>query len=374
MLESPATSVAPQQMHRAFLALIADTYRQARASAVLWIMLTVTLIGFLLCLSVSVEGFLTLGPKEEANEFLPPGVEAFKLNGDQICDNLVFLGGSGSVFAGLGQNHFRDAFFRSEAKRTGVIPAQGKLYLGFGMIEVTRSRQASDAIRFLQVLLASTMCGMVGMVLAIIWTAGFLPTFLEPSAAAVLLVKPLPRWQLIVGKYVGVVAFVGVQVFLFVLLTWLALGWRTGVWDLHYLATIPVMTLQFAIFYSFSVMLAVVTRNTVACAFGTLLFFAACIVMNTARHSLVLHVGEPGYLATMPAMVEAGYWFLPKPVDLVILLSSTLDASNYFQQVFEYHVLKERGAFQPLMSLAASCLFMIASVWIGAVQFNEIDY
>lgn len=374
MHDSPPIPVAPQQAHRAFLALIVDTYRQARASAVLWIMLAVTLISFLLCLSVSVEGFLTLGPKEEANEFLPPGVDAFKLPGDQLRDNLAFLGGPGSMFAVLGQNYLHDLIFRKEATRTGVIKAEGKLYLGFGMIEVTRSRQASDAVRFLQVLLASTMCGMIGMVLAVIWTAGFLPTFLEPSAAAVLLVKPVPRWQLILGKYLGTVAFVGVQVFLFVLLTWLALGWRTGVWDLNYLATIPVMTLQFAIFYSFSVMLAVITRNTVACAFGTLLFFAACIVMNTARHSLVLHVGEPGYLTSMPAMVEAGYWFLPKPVDLVILLSSTMDASNYFQQVFEYHALKERGAFQPLMSMAASCLFMVISVWIGAVQFNDIDY
>ncbi len=374
MLETPSTPVAPQQSHRAFLALIVDTYRQARASAVLWIMLTVTMIGFLLCLSVSVEGFLTLGPKEEANEFLPPGVDPFKAPQDLLSDNLAFLGGPGSMFAALGQNYLRDLSFRKEATRTGVIKAEGKLYLGFGMIEVTRSRQASDAVRFLEVLLASTMCGMIGMVLAIIWTAGFLPTFLEPSAAAVLLVKPVPRWQLIIGKYLGVVIFVGIQVFLFVLLTWLALGWRTGVWDLNYLTTIPVMTLQFAIFYSFSVMLAVVTRNTVACAFGTLLFFAMCIVMNTARHSLVLHTGEPGYLTSMPAMVEAGYWFLPKPVDLVILLSSSMDASNYFQQIFEYHALQERGAFQPLWSLAASCLFMIASVWIGAVQFNEIDY
>jgi ABC-type transport system involved in multi-copper enzyme maturation permease subunit len=374
MIDTPATSVAPQQAHRAFLALIVDTYRQARASAVLWIMLTVTLISFLLCLSVRVEGFLTAGSKEDSPEWLPPGVDAFKPAVDHLSDNFAFLGGPGSMFAALGQNYLRDLNFRKEAARTGVIKAEGKLYLGFGMVEVTRSRQASDAVRFLEVLLASTMCGMIGMVLAIIWTAGFLPTFLEPSAAAVLLVKPVPRWQLIVGKYLGVVIFVGIQVFLFVLLTWLALGWRTGVWDLNYLTTIPVMTLQFAIFYSFSVMLAVVTRNTVACAFGTLLFFAICIVMNTARHSLVLHTGEPGYLASMPAMVEAGYWFLPKPVDLVILLSSSLDASNYFQQIFEYHALQERGAFQPLWSLAASCLFMIASVWIGAVQFNEIDY
>lgn len=356
--------------HRAFVALMVDTYRQAHASAVLWIMLTVTLIGFLLCLSVSVEGFLSAGPKEDSPEWLPPDAPALFMANDVI----VYLGGPGSVFPGMLQTHLRDLQFRKEAARTGVIRAEGKLYLGFGMIEVARSRQASDAVRFLEVLLATTMAGMVGMVLAIIWTAGFLPTFLEPSAAAVLLVKPVPRWQLLIGKYLGVVLFVGVQVFFFVVLTWLALGWRTGVWDAHYLLTIPVMTLQFAIYYSFSVMLAVVTRNTVACAFGTLLFFAACIVMNTARHTMVIHSGEPGYLTHVPAMVEAGYWFLPKPVDLVILLSSSLDAVNYFQQMFEYHALEQRGALQPFYSVAASCLFMLASLWIAALQFNEIDY
>lgn len=362
--------VTPQNAYRAFLALIADTYRQAHASAVLWIMLTVTLIGFLLCLSVGLTGFLDLGPKEEANEFLPPDVTALFM----VNDVLPYLHGPDTVYASLAQSYLRDMYFRKEAARTGVIRAEGKLYLGFGMIEVARSRQASDAVRFLEALLATTMTGMVGMVLAIIWTAGFLPTFLEPSAAAVLLVKPVPRWQLLVGKYLGVVLFVGVQVLLFVVVTWLALGWKTGVWDINYLMTIPVMTLQFAIFYSFSVMLAVVTRNTVACAFGTLLFFVACIVMNTARHSMIIHAGEPGYLTHVPMMVEAGYWFLPKPVDLAILLSSSLDSANYFQQMFEYHALHQRGAFQPLMSVAVSCLFMVISVWIGALQFNEIDY
>lgn len=370
MYEAVQQNEFSPQAWRAFTALIADTYRQAHASAVLWIMLTVTLVGFLLCLSVSMEGFMTLGPKEEAPEFLPPDAPALYM----VNDVVMYLGGIGSLFPALGQSHMRDTFFRREAARTGVIRAEGKLYLGFGMIEVARTRQASDAVRFLEVLLATTMAGMVGMVLAIIWTAGFLPTFLEPGAASVLLVKPVPRWQLLIGKYLGVVIFVGVQVSLFVLLTWLALGWRTGVWDFPYLFTVPVMTLQFAIFYSFSVMLAVITRNTVACAFGTLLFFAACIVMNTARHSLVIHAGEQGYLAHVPLMVEAGYWFLPKPVDLVILLSSSLDAANYFQQMFEYHALHQRGGFSAVMSILASCLFMVASLWIGAVQFNDVDY
>ena len=356
--------------HRAFFALVGDTYRQAHASAVLWIMLTVTLVGFLLCLSVSVEGFISTGPKSESPEFLPGNVIPFMMADDVI----TYLGAPGNTFAALGQSHVRAWIFRKEAARTGVYQADGKLYLGFGMIEVARSRQASDAVRMLEVLLATTMCGIVGMVLAIIWTAGFLPSFLEPSNAAVLLVKPVPRWQLLVGKYLGVVLFVFVQVTLFVLLTWLALGWRTGVWEPHYLITIPVMSLQFAIFYSFSVMLAVVTRSTVACAFGTLLFFAACIVMNTARHTLLIHAGEPGYLAHVPTMVEAGYWFLPKPVDLVMMLSGTLDAGNYFTQMFEYQALTTKQMFQPMTSLAASCVFMVASVWIGALQFNDTDY
>lgn len=363
--QNPASAIK-----RAFLALLGDTYRQAHASAVLWIMLSVTVLGFLLCLSVSVKGFESKGSPEDHPEWLPANATAQYT----VQDVMLYLGGPGSAFTALGNTHVRDRHYRQEAQRTGVQNPEGMLYLGFGMIEVQRSRDAADAVRNLQVLLASTMAGIVGMVLAIIWTAGFLPTFLEPSAAAVLLVKPTPRWVLLIGKYLGVVLFFGVQVLIFVVLTWLALGWRTGVWEPEYLMTAPLMTLQFAIFYSFSVMLAVVTRNTVACAFGTLLFFVACIVMNTARHSLVIHAGEPGYLAHVPVVVEAGYWFLPKPVDLTIILASILDASNYFQQMFEFRTLNQKQAFQPMMSLLASCLFMVGSLWIGAAQFNEIDY
>ena len=36
---------------------------------------------------------------------------------------------------------------------------------------------------------------------------------------------------------------------------------------------IPLLLLQFAIFYSFSVLLAVITRSTVACVFGSVLFW-----------------------------------------------------------------------------------------------------
>ena len=135
------------------------------------------------------------------------------------------------------------------------------------------SRERSDAVQFLELILAWGVAGTFGLLLALVWTAGFVPTFLEPSAASVLLAKPVPRWQLLLGKYFGVLTFVGFQVVLFVALTWLALGVRTDVWDMTYWWCIPLLLLQFAIFYSFSVLLAVVTRSTVACVFGSVLFW-----------------------------------------------------------------------------------------------------
>ena len=46
---------------------------------------------------------------------------------------------------------------------------------------------------------------------------------------------------------------------------WLALAVRGGAWDPTFLLVRPLLVLHFAVFFSFSVMLAVATRNTAAC-------------------------------------------------------------------------------------------------------------
>ena len=111
-----------------------------------------------------------------------------------------------------------------------------------------------------------------------------------PHSASVLLAKPTARWLLLLGKYIGVLTFVGFQVVLFVGLTWLALGLRTGVWDRAYLWCVPLLVLQFAVFYSFSVLLAVLTRSTVACVFGSVLFWLVAWGIN---YGSVMAVAAP---------------------------------------------------------------------------------
>src|SRR5262249_1392619 len=150
------------------------------------------------------------------------------------------------------------------------------LTLGFGAVRLALFRDGEAEVLFLETILALVGAGGVGLLLALTWTAGFLPAFLRAESAAVLLAKPVPRWSLLAGQYLGVLVFVGFHAVVFVGGTWLALGWRTGYWFPGYLLTVPLLLLQFAVVYAFSALLAVWTRNTVACVFGACALFLVC--------------------------------------------------------------------------------------------------
>ena len=79
------------------------------------------------------------------------------------------------------------------AKDEGLLVVSGEVSLGFGMIKVKHRRHREDAVRYVQIVLAAFLADTVGVLLALLWTAGFLPTFLEPQSATVLLAKPAPR-------------------------------------------------------------------------------------------------------------------------------------------------------------------------------------
>jgi ABC-type transport system involved in multi-copper enzyme maturation permease subunit len=223
-------------------------------------------------------------------------------------------------------------------------------------------------------ILAGGIADAAGVLLALIWTAGFLPSFLEPGAASVLLAKPAPRWSLLAGKYVGVLTFVGCQTILFVGGTWLALGLRTGIWDMAYLVCIPLLMLHFSIFYSVSALIAVSTRSTVACVIGSLLFWMLCWGMNYGRHSVVAIPDLQQMPGSLAWIVEAGYWLLPKPADLGLLLFDALDAGRHFGKVTTLEAVQARGGFYPGWSIASSLVFMIVMLGLAGREFLRADY
>jgi len=175
--------------------LIQDTFRQAVASGIFGMMLVVTAICVVFCLSVDVSGDVALHSDSEPVFFLP-----------QPQDHAIVpsAGASQAVRLPLETDP-------ALARREGIETINGRMTMEFGAVSFPVSRERSDAVHFLQLILASGIAGTFGLLLTLVWTAGFVPTFLDPSAASVLLAKPIPRWQLLLGKYFGVLAFVGFQ-------------------------------------------------------------------------------------------------------------------------------------------------------------------
>jgi ABC-type transport system involved in multi-copper enzyme maturation permease subunit len=330
--------------------LIRDTFRQAWASGIGWMMLAVTAVCVLLCASASISGDVALHDPDEPVLFLPAP-----------------SGSEGKPPAAPETNP-------ELARREGVEVVSGRVSLAFGAVTFPVSRERTQAVHFLELCLAWGIAGTLGLLMTLVWTAGFLPSFLAPSAASVLLAKPVSRRRLLLVKYAGVLTFVGFQVVLFVLLTWLALGGRTGVWDRSYLWCMPLLLLQFAIFYSVSVLLAVTTRSTVACVFGSVLFWLLATATNygsvMAHHMPKEHALPPATLK----LADAAYWLFPKPIDAGLILFNAVDARHDFDKPNVFRLLESGSGFSPRLSILSQLLFTGLVLALAAYEFEETDY
>ncbi len=305
--------------------LIKDTFRQSMASGICWLLLGVSVICILGCLSVS-----------GARSLPAPG-------GNQAAN-----------------------------AQSGVVLHDGSLSMGFGAIRVAVARDVRASVQFFEMILAAGVAGTLGLLLTLIWTAGFLPGFLAPQAMAVLLAKPVPRWGLLAGKYLGVLSFVLVHAVLFVGGTWLALALRTGVWDATYLLSIPLLLLQFAVFFGFSLLLAVCFRSTVVCVFGSIAFWGICWGVNFGRHTVIEAVDAAGngtFSTVAVRAVDVAYWVMPKPVDLGCLAFDALGAQTHFRPILENSAGLSLG-----LSVLTLLLFAVFLLIAAERQFARMDY
>ncbi len=321
--------------------MVRDTFRQSLHTKLFWVMLAMTALCTAFCASVRITGGVTVYPGDPTHVL--PKSEVDKEGGEK------------------------------KVIEDGVQIKNGEISFGFGLAKSPIGKTKEDSVKFVQVWVAGVIGDSLGVLLAIIWTAGFLPSFLEPQSATVLLSKPAPRWAILVGKYFGVVGFVALQALLFVGGTWAALGSATGVWDASYLLAVPLLVVNFGIFYAVSAFIAVCTRSTVAAAFGTLLFWVLAWAMNFTHHQLLAFPVE-GMGGASHYLLEVGYWFLPKPLDLSGVFFDAMNAHGVFAQVDELGTLKSRGQFHPEASVAASGVFAAVTLAAAAYELHTTDY
>lgn len=129
------------------------------------------------------------------------------------------------------------------------------------------------------------------IILALISTASILPDFLQSGAIDAVVSKPISRLRLLLLKFLGSLAFVFVQVGIGVILAYLIIGLKFGMWLHSAMWAIPLITLQFVYLYAFSTFLAVLTRSTMASLLGTLLFWFFLFIVQVAATTMTEQVG-----------------------------------------------------------------------------------
>ena len=289
----------------------------------------------------------------------------------------LLLAASGLSIAFCLSVQFRDPVLTDDPELrldtgTEVHPLARQSYL-FGAVQKKslhgREYHAREALFVLGGVGAQT----VGLLLMLTFTAGLLPSFVDPNSALILLAKPIPRWGILLGKFLGVIVFLAVQIIIFVLGTWAAMGLVTGVWPVEYFGTIPTLLLHYGIYFSFSAMLAVATRNAAVCVVGSILFWMLCWGMNLGRDAVIAYNLQQ-FSALSRLLSEVGYWTLPKPADLCAATWVNLHPEPLSAHITDFARVQEKGAFRPVLSMAASVMFAAVIVGISGYELETTDY
>jgi ABC-type transport system involved in multi-copper enzyme maturation permease subunit len=121
----------------------------------------------------------------------------------------------------------------------------------------------STFVRFWEDILVGTFGAAIALLLSAVITAFFIPNMLRKGTVDLLVVKPIHRTTLLLYKYVGGLAFIFLNTSFVVVGIWLVLGLRTGMWGTGFLASILVITFQFALYYAVSTLFGVLTRSPI---------------------------------------------------------------------------------------------------------------
>jgi hypothetical protein len=109
----------------------------------------------------------------------------------------------------------------------------------------------------------------------------------------------------------------------------------------------------------------------VTCVFGSIAFWAICWGMNYGRHLAAgSALGSDAELSQpLLWLVDAGYWLLPKPADLGVVLFDALGARDHFSPLFT-----DSGLFSFELSIVTSLAFTAYLLVAASRKFSATDY
>ncbi len=194
--------------------------------------------------------------------------------------------------------------FSSETTDSGIV-------LKFFGIPVSPPTQTEEIVPFVLATQAGLAKGLfLGVMLfGVFATASVIPDALEKGTVDLYLSKPLGRWELLLGKYLGSVAVISLATAYFIGGVWLTFGVRVGVWNIQFLLSSLTMTFMFAAISSILLLLGVLFRNAAVPIIGCFLHLMIIDNLLENRETVLYLVSEN---SVYRGICDALYYLLPQ--------------------------------------------------------------
>lgn len=127
----------------------------------------------------------------------------------------------------------------------------------------------------------------VATILALISTSSIFPDLITGGAIETVLSKPIGRLRLFLTKFATGLLFVALQVGVFSLLSFVAIGVRGGVWEPGIFLAVPIVVVFFSYLFAVNALLGLVTRSTIAALLVTGVFWFVLFILNAGDAMLI---------------------------------------------------------------------------------------
>ncbi len=124
-------------------------------------------------------------------------------------------------------------------------------------------------------------------ILALISTAGLIPSFVQGGAVELVLSKPITRVRLFLTKFACGLLFTTLQVAVFTFACFLVIGLRGKSWEPSVFLAIPLVVIFFSYLYSICALIGLVTRSTIAALLLTLLAWFGLFIINFGDTAMI---------------------------------------------------------------------------------------
>jgi len=192
-----------------------------------------------------------------------------------------------------------------------------------------------------------------GIFMSLFATSSLIPALLQPGYVDLLITKPLGRMEILSARFIGAVAIVLFNIFYLILLTWLIMSIKTGLWNWGFLLSGIIIVITFTILYSLMTFLSMLSGSGPFSLMITylILFFSPILLQRDNIYAL-LSSKYYGYF------VDGLYYFLPKTAEL----------GNITQQ------LARNVTVSSWMPLWTSLLFGILMFALSGLIFQKKDF